>query len=151
MKEGGRSIRDLCKTYIHKHIRTAGMWWHAVEVHRCKLEDRGFVSFRPHCDRGVDSASNGNEYQEYFLEGKCGRCVRLTTLPPSFADCPEIWEPQPPATQWACNRPVMGLLWLYHLLVQNTNCIGKYSCRLLNPQELCVLSSVYLWFAWSSQ
>ena len=110
MKEGGRSIRDLCKTYIHKHIRTAGMWWHAVEVHRCKLEDRGFVSFRPHCDRGVDSASNGNEYQEYFLEGKCGRCVRLTTLPPSFADCPEIWEPQPPATQWACNRPVMGLL-----------------------------------------
>jgi len=25
------------------------------------------ISFRPHYDPGVDSASNGNEYQEYFL------------------------------------------------------------------------------------
>jgi hypothetical protein len=71
------------------------------------------------------------------VEGKGGRCVGLTTLPPSFADCPEIWEPQPPATLWACNRPAQGLLCLYHLLVQNTNYIGKYSYRLLNPQELC--------------
>ena len=27
-------------------------------------------SFRSHYDPGVDSASNGNEYQEYFLEVK---------------------------------------------------------------------------------
>jgi len=26
---------------------------------------------------------------------KCGRCIGLTTLPPSCADCLEIWEPQP--------------------------------------------------------
>jgi len=26
-----------------------------------------------------------NEYQEYFLGGKGGRCIRLTTLPPSCA------------------------------------------------------------------
>jgi len=25
--------------------------------------------------------------------GKGGRCVGLTTLPPSCADCHEIWEP----------------------------------------------------------
>jgi len=25
--------------------------------------------FRPHCGSGVDSASNRNEYQEYFLGG----------------------------------------------------------------------------------
>jgi len=31
--------------------------------------------------------------------GKGGRCVRLTSLPPSCADCLEIWEPQPPGTQ----------------------------------------------------
>ena len=30
--------------------------------------------------------------------GKGGRCVGLTTLLPSCADCLEIWEPQPPAT-----------------------------------------------------
>jgi len=40
-------------------------------------------SFRSHYGPGVDSASNINEYQKYFLGGKGGRCVRLTTLPPS--------------------------------------------------------------------
>jgi len=34
---------------------------------------------------GVDSESNRNEYQEYFLGVKSGRYVRLTTLPPSWA------------------------------------------------------------------
>jgi hypothetical protein len=34
--------------------------------------------------------------------GKRGRCVALTTLPPSCADCLEIWKPQPPGTLWAC-------------------------------------------------
>jgi len=28
--------------------------------------------------------------------------VGLTTLPPSCADCLEIWEPQPPGTLRAC-------------------------------------------------
>ena len=51
---------------------------------------------------GVDSASNRYEYQEYFLGGKGGRCVGLTTLPPSCADCFEIWEPQPSGTLRAC-------------------------------------------------
>ena len=41
-------------------------------------------------------------YQEYFLGGKGGRCVGLTNLPPSCADCLEIWEPQPPGTLRAC-------------------------------------------------
>jgi len=42
-------------------------------------------SFRSHYVPGVDSASNTNEYQVYFLGGKGGWCVRLTTLPPSCA------------------------------------------------------------------
>jgi hypothetical protein len=33
---------------------------------------------------------------------KVGRCEGLTTLPPSCADCLEIWEPQPPGTLRAC-------------------------------------------------
>jgi len=48
------------------------------------------------------TASNRNEYQEYFLGGKGGLCVGLITLPPSCADCLEIWEPQPPGTLRAC-------------------------------------------------
>ena len=42
-------------------------------------------SFRSHYGTGVDSASNRNEYQVYILGVKGGRCVRLTTLPPSCA------------------------------------------------------------------
>jgi len=68
----------------------------------CNPEGRGFDSrwciyiFRLHNPSGrtmalaLHSASNRNEYQEYFLEGKGGRCVGLATLPPSFADCFEM-------------------------------------------------------------
>jgi len=59
-------------------------------------------SFRPHYGPGVDSASNRNEYHEYFLGSKGGQCVGLTTLPPSCADCLQIWEPQPPGSLRAC-------------------------------------------------
>ena len=48
-------------------------------------------SFRSHYGPGVDSASNRNEYQEYFLGGKGGRCVRLTTT--ILGHCHVIWEP----------------------------------------------------------
>ena len=34
--------------------------------------------------------------------GKGGRCVGLTTLTPSCADCLEIWEPQTPGTFREC-------------------------------------------------
>ena len=43
-------------------------------------------------------AFNRNEYQEYFLGGKRGRCIGPITSPPSCADCHEIWDPQPPGT-----------------------------------------------------
>jgi hypothetical protein len=59
-------------------------------------------SIRPRYDPGVESASNRNAYQEYILGGKGGRCVGLTTLLNSCADCLEIWEPQPPGTLRAC-------------------------------------------------
>jgi len=59
-------------------------------------------SFRSHYGSGVDSAFNRNDYQEYFLGGKGGRCVGLTILPSSRANCLEIWEPQPPGTLGAC-------------------------------------------------
>jgi len=33
---------------------------------------------------------------------KGGRCIGLTTLPPSGAECLQIWELQPPGILWAC-------------------------------------------------
>jgi len=36
------------------------------------------------------------------LGGKGGRCVGLTTLPPSRADYFETWEPQSPGTLRVC-------------------------------------------------
>jgi len=59
-------------------------------------------SFRPHYGSGVDSSSNRNEYQKYFLGRKGGQCVWLRSLPPSCADCLEIWEPQTLGSLRAC-------------------------------------------------
>jgi hypothetical protein len=47
--------------------------------------------------------------------GKGGRCLGLTTLPPSCADCLEIWEPQPSGNLRAC--PGIALPYVLH---QNT-------------------------------
>jgi hypothetical protein len=66
-------------------------------------------SFWPHSVPGVDSASNKSEYQEHFLGGKSGRCIGLTTLPPSCADCLEILGASTLNPQ-GLSRPVMGLL-----------------------------------------
>jgi hypothetical protein len=37
-----------------------------------------------------------------FPGGKGGRCIGLSILSPSCADCLKIWEPQPPGTLTAC-------------------------------------------------
>jgi len=62
-------------------------------------------SFRSHYGCGVDSDSNRNEYQEYFLGGKGSRCIRLTTLPPSCAVVTKsgnlnFLEPSGPGQAW---------------------------------------------------
>ena len=60
----------------------------------------------PHYGPGVDSASNRNE----CLGGKGVRCVGLTTLLPSCADCLEVWELQPPGTLRVCTGTALPLL-----------------------------------------
>ena len=56
----------------------------------------------------ADSAPNRNEYQEYFLGGKGGRCLGLTTLPLSCADRLESES----LNFLESSGPVQGLLYL---------------------------------------
>jgi hypothetical protein len=84
-------------TLVLSLLSAASIWWRSWLKH-CATSRKVAGSFPP----GIDSASNRNEYQEYFLGSKGGRCVGLTTLPLSCTDCLEIWEPQPPGTLRAC-------------------------------------------------
>ena len=73
---------------VHKlHVTAVAQWLRSLV--RSQLVSLEFFidikSFRSHYGPGVDSAPNRNEYQEYFLGVKGGRCLRLTTLPPSCA------------------------------------------------------------------
>jgi len=69
-------------------------------------------SFRSQYGPGVDSASNRNEYQERFLGVTSGRCVRLTTLPPSCAVVTKSGNLnflEPSGTVQACNGTALLL------------------------------------------
>ena len=71
-------------------------------------------SFRSHYGPRVDSVSNRNEYQEHFLWGKGGRCVRLTTYHHPVPLSRNLGT----LTSWnplGLSRPVMGLIYLYLL------------------------------------
>ena len=79
-----------------------------VEALRYKSEGRGFDSRWCHNPSGRTVALGSTQPLTEMSTGniswgvKSGRCVVLTTLPPSCADCLAIWEPQPPGTLWAC-------------------------------------------------
>jgi len=63
------------------------------------------------------SASDRNEYQEYFLGFKCSRCVGLTNLPPFMGRLSRnlgalaSWNPE------GLSRPVQRLPYLYLFLL----------------------------------
>ena len=63
---------------------------------------------------GVDSASK-NEYQD-IPGGKRGRCVRVTTLPPSCAECLVIWSLNRPEPSGP-HRAVIGVAFFFFLKV----------------------------------
>ena len=86
-----------------------------VEARRYEPEGRGFESdgvdgnFRWHNPSGRTVALGLTQpltemsTRNISWGRKAGRCLRLTTLPPSCADCLEIWEPQPSGNLKACN------------------------------------------------
>ena len=81
--DGGEGVASLAD-YVTPRERAAGTLWLGTAVAqwlRCCATNRKVVGSIPAGVSGVDSASNRNEYQEHFLGVKCGRCLRLTTLP----------------------------------------------------------------------
>jgi hypothetical protein len=63
----------------------------------------GRLSLYQNCVPGIFSGTN------------TGRCVWLTTLPPSRAECLTIWEPQTPGTLKAVQRFLYLYLYIYVL------------------------------------
>jgi hypothetical protein len=122
-----------------------------IQALRYNPEGRGFdsrrchwnfsltQSFRPHSGPGDDSACNRNEYQEYFLGGKGGRCVQMITLPPSCADCLEIREPQFPATLRTCPGLFRHYITLYRRYLLYFHC---YSTRFLASELETLLLNI---------
>ena len=103
----GHAVAHLVKTLRYM------LRGHKFDSWSCHWNFWWIYSFRPHYVPWVDAVYNGNEYQEYFLGGKRGRCIRLTTKLPSRADRPLIWDPQPSGTLWASNSSVQGSLCLF--------------------------------------
>jgi len=132
---------------VYMKIKFVNIYWgHAVaqlvEAMRYKTEGRGFDSrwchfFHWHNPSGRTMALGLTQPLTEMSTrngslGKGDRCVVLTTLSPSCADCLEIWETQPPGT----HRPrfVMGLLYLKYLLIE---LVLEFLLRILctNPQN----------------
>ena len=61
----------------------------------------------------VESASNRNEYQQYFGEGKGGRCAGLTTLPPSYSDFLGLQRTSTSCNTQVLSGTVQGLLYVH--------------------------------------
>jgi hypothetical protein len=94
-------IRNICKWVKNcPHFRymsgsIPGVW--------------GFFPGHQTVPRALESTRPLKMSTRLFLGFKDGRCVRVTTLPPSCAECLEILEPQPTRTPKA-TKPVAGLL-----------------------------------------
>jgi hypothetical protein len=110
-----RIAQVTCRKVIFRYLNVihGDTWWRSLLRH-CATR-RKVAGWIPEfvIGRGVDSTSNRNEYQEYSLGYKSGRCVGLTALPPSCADCHVIWEPQPPGSLRACPQELLCLLILF--------------------------------------
>jgi hypothetical protein len=89
------------------------------EVHRFDSRLEFFIGIILPALGSTQPLTETSSYQECLLGGKSGRCVRLTTLPPSCADCLEIlgastsWNPQGLSRDsftFICNNSVLQMV-----------------------------------------
>jgi hypothetical protein len=129
----------VVKVLSHK---SEGRWFDP----RCHGIFHWHKSFWSHYFPGVDSASNRNEYREYFLGGKCVRCVRLTTLPPSCAVVKisgNLSSMEPSGPPQACNGTALPYIDCHHLQA-GINQEYIYNTRtFLTPSKHWVCSVLY--------
>jgi len=79
-----------------------------------------------------------------YVGGKRGRCLGLTTLPPTRADCLEIWVPRPPGTVSACSDLQWDCFAFYSVIFEIIQCavFGIYRYASFNDgvrSEKCVV------------
>jgi hypothetical protein len=92
-----------------------------------------------------------------FPGSKGGRCVGLTTLPPSYVDCLKIWEPQTPGTLRACNGIALPLPYSKDARSNyqaGWPCLGDFRCSqwywvyIFWNVKLCLWSGRFRRFEW---
>jgi len=90
-----------------------------------------------------------NKYQAYLLWSKGGRCIGLTTLPPSGAGCLRILGASTSWSLWDLSRPVYGLLYLYFFFFfffrWRYNPLWALACRTISLHfSLTITNSLHL-------
>jgi len=141
-----RATTDCAIGFQHSIIsRSGAVVWGTVPQGVRSWAGFPVVSFQPHYGLGVDPATN-KWVQDYFLAGKCGRWVGVTTLSPS---CAESWNPGA-LTSWnpqGLSRCVHDLLCfitdvLFKLLMIFHEC--RKTANFISPLIL-VVTIIYLW------
>jgi len=85
-------------------------------------------SFRSHYGPGDDSASNRNEYQEYFLRVKTAGAVVMTSGNRNF--------PEPSGPLQACNGTALPLHKTQLTTAGKTGCTGRYYYGLISKIQV---------------
>ena len=67
--------------------------------------------------------------------GKGSRCIGLTTLPPSCADCLEIWKPQTPGTPSGPVQACHGIAFLLYIRRPRDNFLTYF----ISHMEKCIV------------
>ena len=108
------ALNNVLTTAERHYFNHAPSFCHHYDIHRCTLRrswsrycatSRKVAGSIPDGVTGIfywhnpcgnimtmGSTQSLTEMRNYILDGKCGGCVRLTTLPTSCADCLEMWE-----------------------------------------------------------